>query len=174
LPPPEVQETAGSLAPGRALDLGSGYGRAAIYLAARGWQVDGVEFVEDAVDEARRRASQAGVSARFHLAPVTDLNFLTPPYDLALDVGCLHSLDDAGLAAYHAGLIRLLRPGDTFLLFARLSGSGEAQERGIEERRLAERFGHGFSLERVKRGQTVMAGGESWPSAWFWFIRHQE
>ena len=35
---------ASSLPPGRALDLGCGYGRTAILLAQHGWRVDGVDF----------------------------------------------------------------------------------------------------------------------------------
>jgi 2-polyprenyl-3-methyl-5-hydroxy-6-metoxy-1,4-benzoquinol methylase len=39
---PEVDE----LTPGRALDLGSGEGRNALWLAERGWRVTGVDFSE--------------------------------------------------------------------------------------------------------------------------------
>jgi len=33
--------------------LGCGPGRASIYLARRGWQVDGVDFIPDAIELAR-------------------------------------------------------------------------------------------------------------------------
>jgi SAM-dependent methyltransferase len=41
------------LAPGRALDLGCGAGRASIWLAGRGWRVTGVDFSEAALELAR-------------------------------------------------------------------------------------------------------------------------
>ncbi|MEW5989693.1 MAG: class I SAM-dependent methyltransferase [Chloroflexota bacterium] len=178
-PPPEAQSLVNSLPPGRALDLGCGYGRASIYLAGRGWEVDGVDFIAVAIEEARTRARAAGVQPRFHRAAVTDLSFLTGPYDLALDVGCLHALDETELAAYANELRRLLRPGGWYLLFARLREEGETVEEqdrphGLEERTIYECFADGFHLERIERGATAMPDGwAAWPSAWFWFRRDE-
>jgi SAM-dependent methyltransferase len=45
----------GSLPPGRALDLGCGAGRAAVWLAERGWRVTGVDYSEVALRLARER-----------------------------------------------------------------------------------------------------------------------
>jgi 2-polyprenyl-3-methyl-5-hydroxy-6-metoxy-1,4-benzoquinol methylase len=172
LPPPEVMAVASALPPGRALDLGCGYGRASIYLAGLGWQVDGVDFIEQAIDVARRRAREAGVAVHFHLAPVTDLAFLTGPYDLVLDVGCLHALEDDDMVVYSAELRRLLAPGGRYLLFARLRAENEEREegpRGLVEAVLYAALGPQFSLERVDYGATAVAEKPPWPSAWFYF-----
>jgi SAM-dependent methyltransferase len=173
LPPPEVRETAARLPSGRALDLGCGYGRAAIYLAQQGWQVDGVDFIELAIEEARRRAEAAGVTVDFHISPVTNMPFLTGPYDLAVDVGCMHSLDAAGLVAYESELRRLLRPGATYLLFARLREglAGEENKPGIEEERLRALLAGGWQLERVEYGRTQISEASIWASGWFWWRR---
>ena len=40
------------------------------------------------------------------------------PYDLAVDIGCMHSFTEEMLAAYRAELVRLLRPGGQYVLFA--------------------------------------------------------
>jgi 2-polyprenyl-3-methyl-5-hydroxy-6-metoxy-1,4-benzoquinol methylase len=172
LPPPEVVAVAATLPPGRALDLGCGFGRASIYLAALGWQVDGVDFIEQAIGVARRRAAAAGVAVRFHLAPVTDLAFLSGPYDFVLDVGCLHALENEEMAAYAAELRRLLAPGGRYLLFARLStGEAEREEgpRGLLEATLYAILGPELLLERVVRGETAVEEKAPWPSAWFHF-----
>lgn len=175
LPPPEVMEMVEALPPGRALDLGCGYGRTAIYLAQRGWQVDGVDFVELALEEAERRAAAAGVEVAFHHGSVTDLGFLNGPYDLAVDVGCGHALDEEGLRAYRDELRRLLRSGAIFLFFARIRDNvtGPAAEegngpRGLDEPLFRRIFAEGFSLYRYERGTTEMEDGGSWQSAWFW------
>jgi SAM-dependent methyltransferase len=184
LPPPELLQLAERLPPGRMLDLGCGYGRAAIYLARLGWTADGVDFIPQAVENARIRAAAAGVAdkATFHLAPVSELSFLHPRYDLALDVGCMHSLEDDELRAYHGELCRLLAPGACYLLFAHAYQdtwkdidpvTGEETERphGIPEATLLALFSEGFQLERVQRGTTQVEDRPPWPSAWYWFRR---
>jgi len=173
LPPPEVVDLAATLTPGRALDLGCGAGRACIYLAERGWDCDGVDFVPDAIALARARAETAGVAghAHFHIASVTRLDALRPPYDLALDVGCMHNLRGDDLRAYGTGLARLVRPGGRYLLFAHLSDEAdEAARFGMPESLIRATFDATFAVERVERGNTTV-GETPRASAWFWMRR---
>lgn len=176
LPPPEIMALADGLAPGRGLDLGCGYGRAAIYLAQRGWTMDGVDFVPQAIDEARQRARAAGVAerARFHVASAAALSFLAPPYDLAIDIGCMHSFTGELLDGYRGELLRLLPPGGRYVLFAHLRGDGEEGAdgpRGIPEVTLMSLLERDFVLERVARGTTQVEDKPPWNSGWFWFRR---
>lgn len=172
-PPPEIIALAERLEPGRALDLGCGYGRSSLYLAQRGWQVDGVDFVAEAIAGAKKRAETAGVSVRFHHADVTDLSFLEPPYQLAFDVGCAHALDEAGLRAYHQHLSRLLEPGATYALYARLREDSPSEDgpRGLDEAVLYRIFEQNFALTKAEHGLTVMSEDNQWQSAWYWFER---
>jgi SAM-dependent methyltransferase len=48
------------LSPGTALDVGCGEGGDALWLAARGWRVDGVDVSQVALDRAARHAGEAG------------------------------------------------------------------------------------------------------------------
>lgn len=172
LPPPEVVDLAQRLMPGRALDLGCGPGRACIYLAQRGWQCDGVDFVAEAIDMARSRAADAGIAdrVRFHHASVTNLAFLEPPYDLAIDVGCMHALSDDELPVYAAEIARLIRSGGRYLLFARLRTMPEQMPRGVDHRVVQQVLDPYFTLDRSEAGETVN-GVDSWSSAWFWWTR---
>lgn len=174
LPPPEVVDYASSISPGRALDLGCGYGRATIYLAGLGWDVDGVDFIPDATAEAALRARAAGVYARFHIAQATDLDFLGGPYDLAIDVGCCHNMAGEDLVRYRDHLQRLLRPAGVFLLFARLreeNDDADSPVRGLRPQSVERLFTNGFDLERAEFGSTEVRGQPAWRSAWFWFRR---
>lgn len=177
MPPPEIISIADVLPPGRMLDLGCGYGRVAIYLASRGWLVDAIDFVPQAIETARRRAEDAGVSkrARFHLASAIELDFLIPYYDLAVDIGCMHSFTEEMMRGYKSHLDRLLAPGGYYILFAHLrsevSTADEEGPRGIPEAVVMDLFAGEYTLERMERGVTQVEDRPPWNSGWFWFRR---
>jgi SAM-dependent methyltransferase len=58
-------------APGRALDLATGDGRNAIWLAQNGWEVTAVDFSAVALDSARGHAVDTGVTVDWQCADVT-------------------------------------------------------------------------------------------------------
>ncbi|MFD6415786.1 class I SAM-dependent methyltransferase [Streptomyces sp. NPDC060194] len=103
----------GRVGPGRALDLGCGAGRNAVYLASRGFAVDGVDLSPVATVWAEERAREAGVDARFVAADVfaLDEGGLPGPYDLVVDSGCFHHLPPHRRVSYLALLDRVLMPG---------------------------------------------------------------
>lgn len=57
-------ELATGLDPGRALDIGAGEGRNAVWLAARGWEVTALDVSDVALARAAERAAGAGVEVR--------------------------------------------------------------------------------------------------------------
>ncbi len=177
LPPPEVLDFVPTLPPGRALDLGCGYGRASIFMAQAGWQVDAVDFVAQAVTEAIARMQAAGVTVNFHVGDVTDLHFLSGPYDYALDVGCAHALAPDGLVAYRDELRRLLRPGGYYMLFAHLREgeqpptADQSRPRWMDEVVVQALFADGFELLQATYGITQVGDKPPWPSVWFLFRR---
>jgi 2-polyprenyl-3-methyl-5-hydroxy-6-metoxy-1,4-benzoquinol methylase len=174
-PPPEVLDFIPSLKAGRALDLGCGYGRASIYLASRGWDVDGIDFVEQALETARQRSEEAGVSVRFHQSSITDLGFLDGPYQFALDVGCGHALDDEGLSLYRAELCRLIAPGGFFMIFARMKEEhldDSENPPGLHEEQLLAEFSEGFTLTWTEQGESTLPDESTWASGWFRFQRN--
>ena len=60
------------LPPGRALDLGTGEGRNAIWLAGRGWQVTAVDFSAAGLDKGRRLAEAHGLAIDWVHADLRD------------------------------------------------------------------------------------------------------
>lgn len=88
---------------GRALDLGTGEGRHAVWLAALGWQVTAVDFSAVGIERGRRGAQEVGVEVDWVVA---DVQSWEPPaaetFDLVL-VAYLH-LDDEVLARARAWL----------------------------------------------------------------------
>ena len=74
VPPPElieVIEGARRLPAGRALDIGCGTGTTTVYMASKGWQVTGVDFVPRAIRAAGAKAAAARLPVAFLVGDVT-------------------------------------------------------------------------------------------------------
>jgi ubiquinone/menaquinone biosynthesis C-methylase UbiE len=72
----------GGLPPGAALDLASGQGRNAVWLAEQGWRVTGVDWSEVAVERARTTAAERGVEVEFAVADLMEWESPGPIFDL--------------------------------------------------------------------------------------------
>jgi SAM-dependent methyltransferase len=99
-----------NLPPGRALDLGCGAGRSAVWLADRGWQVTGVDFSEVALELARRQRPDVD----WVLADVREYEPAPDAFDLVLVLFVHLQADERrALLARAAGA---LVPGGTALV----------------------------------------------------------
>ncbi|HEX9066543.1 MAG TPA: class I SAM-dependent methyltransferase [Streptosporangiaceae bacterium] len=106
----------GIVAPGRAVDLGCGPGRNAIYLASRGFEVDAVDLSEVALSWAAERAAGAGAQVTFRAASIFAAGLPDGQFDLVYDSGCLHHLPPHRRPAYLDLVNRLLAPGGHYAL----------------------------------------------------------
>lgn len=98
------------------LDVGCGSGREAVFLAAHGAPVIGVDSSREAVELARRRAGDAGVAVDVRCASVFELPLADDAVGFAVDRGCFHALDPDDRPRYAAELARVLAPGAGLLL----------------------------------------------------------
>jgi 2-polyprenyl-3-methyl-5-hydroxy-6-metoxy-1,4-benzoquinol methylase len=78
------------IVPGRALDVACGFGDNAIRLAQEGFEVTGLDISEVALERARRRAAEQGVTVRFVCADVDDFEIGDQTYDLITGFYFLH------------------------------------------------------------------------------------
>ena len=74
---------------GRALDLATGKGRNAVFLAGRGFDVEAVDISPAALDEARRRATERKLHISWREADLDRLELLQASYDLVLNFNYL-------------------------------------------------------------------------------------
>lgn len=86
-PAPLLIEAAELLPPGRALDLASGPGRNALYLAGSAWSVVAVDSSPAAIRALRERAAALRLSVETHVADLESAGFRIEPggYDLICD-----------------------------------------------------------------------------------------
>jgi SAM-dependent methyltransferase len=148
VPTPLVELSAQYPSPGRALDIGCGTGRDAVYLAARGWTVTGVDGVPRAIDAAKQRAHASSVDVSWVLGDVTRLQTLGigEGYDLLVDRGCLHGLADTEREQYAEGVAAVAAPGARLLVFAFQPRSRGLGPRGITSDQVTQHLGGAWEL----------------------------
>jgi len=101
--------------PGTALDMGCGSGVDSVYLAKLGWQVTGLDFMQEALDMTAKRAREAGVELELVHADVTEWEN-DARFDLLLDSGLMHNMSRDNLAGYRAKILDWLEPNGDFVL----------------------------------------------------------
>ena len=102
------------LPPGTAMDLGTGEGRNAIWLAERGWQVTAVDFSVAGLDRAARLAAERGVTVNWVQADLLTWRSAEAGYDLVL-VAYIH-LPPAAIARVLRNAADAVAPGGTLLV----------------------------------------------------------
>ena len=106
---------AGTIAAGRALEVGCGTGTNAVWLAGRGFDVLGIDVSPLAIDRARARLGDAPNACRFEVRDFLD----DPPqglFDFVFDRGCFHVFDARKVRARFASLVAgVLAPGGLWL-----------------------------------------------------------
>jgi SAM-dependent methyltransferase len=135
---------------GRALDLGCGHGRNAVFMASHGFSVEAVDYSQAAIEWARERVKETGTTVQLCHQSVFDLNIRSGSYDLVYDSGCFHHLPPHRRQRYVELVVDALKPGGWFGLtcFRPEGGSGYSDEEVYANRSM--RGGMGYSEERLR------------------------
>ncbi len=157
-----------ALVPGRAIDLGCGEGRNAIWLVGRGWQAVGVDFSEVGVQKARELAAACGVSVDWVVADL--LGYRPEPRAFDLVMVFYLQVPAAERRPILRAAVDAVAPGGTFLLVAHDSsnlqhGYGGPQSPAVlytASEVAADIDGGGLQIERAERVERPVEtpGGE--------------
>ena len=101
---------------GPVLDAGCGTGEHALFFAARGHQVTGIDFVGEAIRRARRKAAERGLAVEFLVKDATRLADWGERFNSVIDWGLFHVFSDDDRRRYVQGLAQVVEPGGRLFL----------------------------------------------------------
>lgn len=152
---------------GEVLDLGCGTGENALYLAARGHRVLGVDEAPTAIEAARRKAVERGLDAAFQVADALDLRKLRRRFETVIDCGLFHVFSDEDRGRYVESLGEVLASGAVLhlLCFSDAEPPGRGPRRVTEEE-LRGAFRGGFALNALRGARFESRIHEGGARAW--------
>ena len=164
---------------GRVLDAGCGTGENALFFAAQGCQVTGIDFIEEAIRRARRKAQERGLSATFLVKDALTLKDWSERFDNILDCGLFHVFSDEDQKRYVEGLAMVLKPGGRlFLECFSDEEPGTQGPRRVSSKELHDAFAQGWSFESIVPTRAEVRPdfkefmfSEGGPKAWFAVVR---
>ncbi|HEY7154901.1 MAG TPA: class I SAM-dependent methyltransferase [Gemmataceae bacterium] len=141
-----------TIRPCRALEMGCGTGASAVWLAQQGFDVTALDLSPLAIERARQRAGEAGVSVRFLVADVLNPPpELAGPFDFFFDRGCYHVVRRENVTAYLETLRRLTCSGTLGLVLA--GNAREPHEPGppvVTEEQVRNELGSLFEIVQLR------------------------
>jgi SAM-dependent methyltransferase len=99
---------------GKILDIGCGNGRNSMYLAKKGFQVDGIDFSQTSIEWASQEAQENSINVNFINKSIFDFEASDSSYDYIYDSGCLHHIKPHRRSQYINKVVGLLKDGGYF------------------------------------------------------------
>jgi SAM-dependent methyltransferase len=164
---------------GTVLDAGCGTGEHALFFAARGHRVIGIDFVPEAIRRARRKATERALSVTFQVKDATTLGDLGERFASVIDFGLFHCFSDDDRWRYVRGLTRVIEPGGRlFLACFSDEEPGTEGPRRVSRQELYDAFAAGWDVESVEPCRlevdpdfTEVAFSEGGPKGWLAVVR---
>jgi cyclopropane fatty-acyl-phospholipid synthase-like methyltransferase len=163
---------------GSVLDAGCGTGEHALFFAAKGHEVTGFDFLEEAIAAAKRKAAERGLTATFLVQDALKLQEWPARFDNVIDSGLFHVFSDEDRAAYVAGLGTVLKRGGHLLLLCFSDQTpGTQGPRRLTQEELRKAFSEGWEIKAIEPARLEVRpeakehfSGES-PRGWLLFAQ---
>jgi cyclopropane fatty-acyl-phospholipid synthase-like methyltransferase len=164
------------------LDAGCGTGEAALFFAARGHRVTAIDFLEEPIGRARRKAADRSLTVEFQIKDALTLGDWGRRFATVIDSGLFHVFADPDRKRYVVALGRVIEPsGRLFLMCFSDAEPGTEGPRRISRKELNDAFADGWEIESIQPAQfeinpefTGMTFSEGGPKAWFAIIRRNK
>jgi cyclopropane fatty-acyl-phospholipid synthase-like methyltransferase len=157
---------------GRVLDAGCGTGENALYLAARGFDVVGIDGSPTAIEKAREKAKERRLNVTFDVADALDLPTPQRPYDTVIDSGLFHVFSDDQRPRFRDSLGRVIRDGGNYLMMCFSERQpGDWGPRRVTQAEIRSVFGKGWRVNYIEPSEFDTNGGPAF--AWLASISRQ-
>ncbi|OAI46555.1 SAM-dependent methyltransferase [Planctomycetaceae bacterium SCGC AG-212-F19] len=161
------------------LDAGCGTGDHALYFASRSCQVTAIDFVEEAISRAKKKAEDRNLPVTFLVKDALELKDWSERFGNVIDLGLFHVFSDQDRQRYVEGLAAVLKQGGRlFLLCFSDEEPGTQGPRRVSKQELHAVFASGWVMESIQPARlevishlTDMQFSEGGPKAWFAVIR---
>lgn len=101
---------------GPALDVGCGTGENALFFAAKGLDVTGIDAAPKAIAKAKEKARKRGIEATFLVHDALELAALGKTFWTVIDSGLFHVFGDRERVWFRDQLHAVMRPGATYAM----------------------------------------------------------
>ncbi len=153
---------------GRVLDVGCGTGEQVLLAASRGADAMGVDVAELAIQRARAKATQRGISAVFEVGDALHLDRLSRQFDVITDSGVFHVFDDEERPVYVNSLRSALRPGGMYYMMCFSERQpGDWGPRRVSEAEIRAAFVDGWSIKSIEPAAFAVNIDDDGAQAWF-------
>lgn len=169
-PQPAFSRLADSgLLAGRVLDAGCGTGEHTLLAAAHGADATGIDLAPRAIEQARRKAAERGLTARFEVADALSLGPYGWTFDAVIDSGLFHVFDDDQRVRYVTSLASVLRPGGScYLMCFSDRQPGDWGPRRVRQDEIGTAFADGWTVTGIAPDTFAINPGFGSPVAQAW------
>lgn len=167
---------------GSILDAGCGTGDNALAFASRGHKVTGIDFLEEPIKLAKRKAAERNLTVTFLVMDALALKELPEVFDNVIDSGLFHVFSDDDRRRYVEGLASVLKPGGRlFLLCFSDAEPGDQGPRRVSRKEIEAAFAHGWVIESIMPSRYEVRPdlknfrfSDGGPKAWFVVVRRAD
>lgn len=162
---------------GSVLDAGCGTGETSLFLAQRGHQVTGIDFLKAPIERARVKALERNCVATFLEMDALEVQTLSETFDTVIDSGLFHVFSDVDRERYVSAISAVTNPGGRlFLLCFSDQEPGEHGPRRVSRSELESSFSEGWEIEsldpvRLEVRPDLKEFTPGGPHAWFLVAR---